>query len=667
MCGIAGFLDGRSTQPDEATSVVGGMASAVTHRGPDDAGVWVDGEVGIALAHRRLAVIDLSRAGHQPMPSATGRRVIVFNGEIYNHFDLRRAIEASSPRAPSWKGRSDTETLLAAIECWGIEEALRTAAGMFAFALWDREDRTLHLARDRAGEKPLYYGWQKGVFLFGSELKVLAAHPAFEGSIDRDALALFLRHRYIPTPWSIYKEVRKLPAGTYVKVAASVSGWRSDGWPQPRRYWSLQRAVAAGREQPFEGASGRAVDALHDLLLATVGRQMAADVPLGAFLSGGIDSSTIVALMQAQSTRPVRTFTVGFEDSVFNEADHARTIAVHLGTEHTELHVSAREALDVIPRLPDLFDEPFADPSQIPTFLVAEMARRQVTVALSGDGGDELFGGYGYYLSTPRIWRWLSRLPLPARRCGASAMAALLPVGSEGWTARLLGGLPKRQGRRWTPARMRRLMRLANCRTGEEFHWLRTSHWARPDAVVRGASEPETVLSEPANWPDASEFSERLMAIDALSYLPDDILVKVDRAAMGASLETRAPFLDHQVMQFVWRLPLRLRMRNTQSKWILRQVLYKYAPRELIDRPKMGFSVPISSWLRGPLRDWGEALLDERRLREEEFFHPRPVRRKWKEHLSEQDSWDGCLWNVLMFQAWLDHERRGSRTGLGRS
>ena len=660
MCGIAGFLGGRRFAPEEASSIARGMADAVAHRGPDDAGVWLDGEAGVALAYRRLAVIDLSPAGRQPMQSASGRSVIVFNGEIYNHLDLRRRLEAQCPDALPWRGHSDTETLLASIEHWGLEKALQATTGMFALAFWDREDRTLCLARDRAGEKPLYYGWQNGVFLFGSELKALAAHPAFAGDVDRDALTLLLRHCCISSPWSIYEGVRKLPAGTYVRMAADASRQRTGELPEPQRYWSLRDMVAAGRAQPFEGSPEDAVETLHDLLLQAIRGQMAADVPLGAFLSGGIDSSTVVALMQAQSGRPVRTFTIGFDESEYNEAEYAKAVAGHLRTEHTELYVSAREALDVVPRLPELFDEPFADSSQIPTFLVAGMARRHVTVALSGDGGDELFGGYGYYVSTPRLWRWLSGMPAPLRRFGASTITAFFATESDRLPGRALRRLPVGRRLRRIRARARKLALLANCRTLEELHWRRLSHWPDPATIVFGASEPGTVLNESTGWPDASEPATRLMAVDALSYLPDDLLVKVDRAAMGVSLETRAPFLDHHVTEFVWRLPLSFRIRNTRSKWILRQMLCKYVPTRLIERPKAGFSVPLASWLRGPLRDWAEALLDGRRLREEGFFDPRPIRRKWHDFLNGHELCEPHLWSILMFQAWLEHNQRSN-------
>ncbi len=661
MCGIAGFF-GREPLPAEAASAIArGMADAVAHRGPDDGGVWLDVEAGAALAYRRLAVVDPSPAGRQPMRSESGRRVIVFNGEVYNHRELRRRLDAHRP-AISWRGHSDTETLLAAIERWGMEEALRASTGMFALALWDREDRALYLARDRIGEKPLYYGLQNGVFLFGSELKALAAHPAFAGDIDRGALALLVRHKYVPSPWSIYKGVRKLPPGTYVKMAAGASGRRGGEPPEPRPYWSLRDVVAAGRARPFEGAPEEAVDVLHDLLLRSVGRQMVADVPLGAFLSGGIDSSTVVALMQAQSARPVRTFTIGFDAIEYDEAPYAKAVASHLGTEHTELYVSAHEAQDVIPRLPSLFDEPFADASQIPTFLVAALARRHVTVALSGDGGDELFGGYSHYLEIPRLWSSLSWAPQRLRRIGAGAVTALLAAESDGAAPRsVLRRLPMVCGLHWTPARVRKLAALIASRTPEELLRRRISHCQHPSAIVRGASEPATVLSEAACWPVAVECVERLMAADMLSYLPDDILVKVDRAAMGASLETRAPFLDHHVVEFVWRLPSSFRIRGAESKWILRQVLFKYLPRRLVDRPKAGFGVPLAFWLRGPLRDWAEALLDERRLREEGFFHPGPVRRTWDAFLKMHDSVEQQLWNILMFQAWLAQSTAAER------
>ena len=659
MCGIAGFLDGRHFIPEEAAAIARGMADAVAHRGPDDAGVWLDGNVGVALAHRRLAVIDVSPAGHQPMQSTSGRHVIVFNGEIYNHLDLRQQLETRFPDACAWKGRSDTETLLAAVDCWGLEEALRAAVGMFACAIWDREDRTLYLIRDRMGEKPLYYGRQNGVFLFGSELKAMATHPAFARDVDRNALTLLLRNGYVPSPWSIDKGVRKLPAGTYLRVAAGTASKGVGELPEPQPYWSLRNVVTAGQVRPFEGTPEDAVDALHDVLIKAVRRQMAADVPLGVFLSGGIDSSTIVALMQAQSDRPVHTFTIGFDEPGYNEAEYAKAVAGHLGTEHTELYVSARDALDVVPRLPVLFDEPFADPSQIPTVLLAGMARRRVTVALSGDGGDELFGGYDDRLQTLRIWRVLATVPMPLCRLGAWALETVLSHGPDRFLFHVFRRIPMGHG--WVPlkAKARKLARWMGCRRPEELYVHRISRWLNPTAVtvVRGASEPATILTEPASWPQVPEFASRLMFADALSFLSENVLVKVDRAAMGVGLETRAPFLDHHVVEFAWRLPVSVKIRNDRLKWCVRRVLDKYVPKRLVERPKGGFSVPLAAWLRGPLKDWAEALLDERRLHVEGFFDPKPVRQKWNEHLSGHAQWDDHLWSILMFQAWLEYHR----------
>ena len=641
MCGIVGFVQPDGFSAPAARSILSAMSAAIAHRGPDDDGVWIDGGAGVALAHRRLAVIDLSPAGHQPMCSSSGRYVIVFNGEIYNHAEIRKQLDACFSTASSWIGRSDTEVLLTAIERFGLRRALHGAIGMFAFALWDREERTLNLARDRLGEKPLYWGWQNGVFMFGSELKALVAHPSFAGEVDREALLALLRHNYVPAPWSIYRGIRKLVAGSFVKLKVGRRGASSD-LPEPTRYWSLDDAIERGRERPFEGGADDAVTALHDVLEEAVVQQVAADVPVGAFLSGGIDSTTIVALMQANSSRPVRTFTIGFEESRYDEAVHAREVARWLGTEHHELYASPRDALDVIPRLPSLYDEPFSDSSQIPTFLVAEMTRRYVTVALSGDGGDELFGGYQRYFRMRDILSVLSPIPPVLRRlCGRAINA--VPV-------------------HWANAlkvfdRARKLAELLGFEREEQLYHVLVSHWRDPAAVVRHVSERRVNLSDPVSWPRAAGIESRMMAVDAVTYLPDDILVKVDRAAMGVSLETRAPFLDHRVVEFAWQLPLSVKIRGRQGKWILRQVLHRYVPPELVDRPKMGFGVPLASWLRGPLRDWAEELLDERRLRTDGYFRPAPIRERWSEHISGRRRWDASLWTVLMFQAWLEETR----------
>lgn len=653
MCGLTGFWQPGGCAGDEAAATARRMADTLVHRGPDDVGVWVDDAAGLALGHRRLAILDLSPAGHQPMVSATGRYVIAFNGEIYNHLELRAALEkvGAGGTAPlSWRGHADTETLLAAIEAWGVEETLQRCVGMFAFALWDRHARTLTLARDRMGEKPLYYGWQRGVLLFGSELKALRAHPAFEGEIDRGVLALYFRYNAVPTPYSIYRGIGKLPPGTYVVLTESAV--RAGVAPEPVAYWSLSEAVRRGLQTPFSGTAAQAVEALDDLLRQAVAGQMVADVPLGAFLSGGIDSSTVVALMQAQSSRPVRTFSIGFHEAGYNEAQHAARVARHLGTEHTELYVTPEQAMAVIPKLPTLYDEPFADSSQIPTFLVAQLARQHVTVALSGDGGDELFGGYTRYVLAHRIWQRLAWMPRVVRAAVAGCLTAPSPATWNGWVDLARPLVPR--GLRYANIgdKLHKLAGILRESQPEAVYRALVSHWTERERVVLGAEEPPTVLTQPEVWPAVDDFRHRMMALDAVGYLPDDILVKVDRAAMGVSLETRVPLLDHRVVEFAWRVPLTMKIRQGHGKWLLRQVLYRYVPRELIERPKMGFGVPIDHWLRGPLREWAEDLLDERRLRDEGFIDPAPVRQKWREHLSGQRNWQYHLWDVLMWEAW---------------
>lgn len=646
------------------------MIDALQHRGPDCGGVWFDDTVGIALAHRRLSILDLSAAGHQPMESSCGRYVMVFNGEIYNHLELRKELErlsstgglgaGSGPHAIAWRGHSDTETVLAAFARWGVRKTLEQCVGMFALALWDRQTRTLTLVRDRLGEKPLYYGWQSGAFLFGSELKALKANPAFQAEIDRGALTLLLRHNYIPAPYSIYQGIRKLWPGTYLQLALDSEHYRSQILPEPQPYWSVQHAVELGQGELMNGGDADAVDRLDRLLRDAVRQQMVADVPLGAFLSGGIDSSTIVALMQAQSVRSVKTFTIGFHEMDYNEAEHAKAVARHLGTEHTELYVTPQEALEVIPRLPLLYDEPFSDSSQIPTFLVSRMTRRHVTVSLSGDAGDELFGGYNRYLLADSISRLLAVFPRAVRRGAARGIMTASPAmwsRAYEWIAPLL---PAKV--RFTQAgdKAHKLATVLGAASDEKIYHRLISHWENPAEVVIGTSEPPTLLTSPETWPAVDSLEHRMMALDTMSYLPDDILAKLDRAAMGASLETRVPMLDHRVVEFAWRLPLSMKIRNGQGKWILRQVLYKYVPRDLMERPKMGFGVPIDSWLRGPLRDWAEMLLDESRLRREGYLHPGPIRKKWSEHLSGRHNWQYQLWDVLMFQAWLEQEHAGN-------
>jgi len=649
MCGIVGLLQTGPLVP-ETRDLLLTMTQRLRHRGPDEGDVWIHEEAGIGLGHRRLSILDLSPTGHQPMHSACGRYVVSYNGEIYNFHSLRQELEA---RGQKFRGRSDTEVLLAAVSQWGLEKAVDRFNGMFAFALWDREGRTLHICRDRIGEKPLYYGWMDKVFLFASELKALVAHPAFKTEIDRDAVALYMRYDYIPAPFCIYKGVYKLPPGTILTISKkNIEG--GAGAPVP--YWSMKHVAERGSADSFTGSETDAAAYLETLLRDAVKLRMIADVPLGVFLSGGIDSSTVVSLMQAQSDRPVKTFTIGFHEAVYDEARHAKAVAQRLGTEHTELYVTPTQAQDVIPRLPILYDEPFSDSSQIPTFLVSELARARVTVALSGDGGDELFGGYNRYFWSQYIWRRIGWMPRNLRVLTASAITTLAP---ETWDTILKGPWTK-----WTDAALMqcpgdKLHKIAQVLPTEDqgaFYLSLLSRWDNPAALVRAGKEPVTILTDRSRWANVKDFRQQMMFLDTVTYLPDDILVKVDRASMGMSLEARVPLLDHRVVEFAWRLPISMKIRGGQGKWLLRQVLRKYVPMELVERPKMGFGVPIDSWLRGPLREWAENLLDERRLEKEGFFSPQPIREKWAEHLSGKRNWQYHLWNVLMFQAWLSEQ-----------
>lgn len=661
MCGFAGYLTYASLIEDAADQLTK-MGLEIASRGPDSHDVWFDAQAGIGLSHRRLAIVDLSPMGAQPMQSASGRYVIAFNGEIYNHLELRRSLISvdchpsdagtSIETVARWRGHSDTETLLKGFDVWGIQATVERCMGMFAFAVWDRNTRTLTLGRDRLGEKPLYYGWQgKGqhaVFLFGSELKALKVHPSFAASIDRDALCLLLRHNYIPAPYSIYKGIAKLEAGCLLAVSLTQRE------PTLVRYWSATVAAIVGCTAPFDGTPEQAVDELEGLLESAVRQQMVADVPLGAFLSGGVDSSTVVALMQAQSAQRVKTFTIGFDEEGYNEAVHAKAVAAHLGTEHTELYVTPQQALDVIPRLPTLYSEPFSDSSQIPTFLVSQLARQQVTVSLSGDAGDELFCGYNRYLLAERLWQKLSFLPAGSRRIMARGLTAITP---SRWNALLgpaQGLLPIAVQQANLGDKLHKAAGVLASPTLDALYLGLVSHWDDPASVVMGATEPATLLTGNAPQLPGLDDIQRMMALDLITYLPDDNLVKVDRATMGVSLEGRVPFLDHRVVEFAWRLPQSMKLRDGVSKWTLRQVLYRHVPKELIERPKMGFGVPIGDWLRGPLKEWAEELLDESRLKREGFFHPAPIRHKWAEHLSGVRNWQYHLWNVLMFQAWLE-------------
>jgi len=643
MCGIAGIFEtaARSSAAGLEDAVVR-MSAMIAHRGPDDSGCWVDAAAGIALGSRRLAILDVSPAGHQPMISASGRHVISFNGEIYNFEALRRELS----QIP-FRGHSDTEVLLAAFDMWGIPATLPRLNGMFAMAVWDRMDRALYLARDRFGEKPLYYGWMGPTLLFGSELKSLRVHSSFACELDRNALALYLRHNCIPAPHSIYEGVRKLPAASCLR--ADTAGLSS---ARMYSYWNLREIAERGAVDPFRGSIEDAVEHADSLLRQSVRMRMVSDVPLGVFLSGGIDSSTVVALMQAQSGRPVRTFSIGLHESGYNEAEDAHAVAQHLRTEHTELYITPEEALGVIPQLASIYDEPFADSSQIPTFLVSRLARRYVTVALSGDAGDEVFGGYNRYAWTEKLWRRVRWMPQPARRLLANAVTSASPQRWDRFFEVLGPALPASFRQRLPGFKVHKMAGVLDADSLQEIYLRLASHWLDPSALVLGATEPSTLLTDQDEWAEVPTFTEQMMYLDGVTYLQDDILVKLDRASMAVSLEARVPMLDPHVVEFAWSLPLSMKVRGKESKRVLHHLLARYLPSRVFERPKMGFGIPLDGWLRGPLRDWAETLLDEHRLRQEGYFDPRPIREKWEEHLRGRH-WEFHLWDILMFQAWL--------------
>jgi len=633
MCGLAGFISFESSNLKDSLIR---MINTLAHRGPDDQDIWL--EAGVGLAHRRLSILDLSPDGRQPMLSPSGRYVIVYNGEVYNFKDIRSQLSGIA-----WRGHSDTEVILAAIETWGLEAALQKFIGMFAFALWDKHTATLHLVRDRLGIKPLYYGWSGKTFLFGSELKALRAWPSFDGKVNRNALALFLKHKYVPTPYSIYENIYKLPQGHVLSISADI---KPNNLPEAKAYWSAQNVIETANA--FSGSSEEAIEQLESLLKDAIKLRMVADVPLGAFLSGGIDSSTVVALMQTMSSQRVSTFSIGFQQDAYNEAQYAKAVAEHLNTNHTELYVSGKEAMAVIPQLPSLYDEPFAASSQIPTYLVSKLARSDVTIALSGDGGDELFAGYTRYLWASKIWNKMNSVPRSLREILAKILQSVPP---HLWDS-IFKLLPSKFQQTLPSEKIRKLADILPLNTADDIYRHLASDWT--ESIVVGGDIPPYALNDKTIADRFPNFTERMMYLDLMTFLPDEVLTKVDRATMGASLEARVPLLDHRVVEFAWQLPLSLKLHDGQGKYPLRQILYKYVPKELIERPKMGFGVPIDEWLRGDLRDWAGDLLSPERLKREGFFDVSAIQEKWKEHSSGKRNWQSHLWNVLMFEAWFD-------------
>ncbi|MGB6795536.1 MAG: asparagine synthase (glutamine-hydrolyzing) [Xanthobacteraceae bacterium] len=637
MCGIAGFIGAASGGDIGATAEA--LAKSIAYRGPDDQGIWTDNECETALVHRRLSIIDLSAAGHQPMLSADGRYVISYNGEVYS---FRPIADELAARGHKFRGHSDTEVILESFAVNGIEATLKRMIGMFAIALWDRRDRTLTLMRDRLGIKPLYWAKFGNTFLFGSELKALRAHPGWTPRIDQSAVAAFMRHNYIPAPRTIYEGVHKLEPGTVLTLP-----WRSE--PNISRFWDARSVARDGSHNPVEGSDAELTEQLESLLKDAVSRRMIADVPLGAFLSGGVDSSTVVALMQAAKSGTVKSFSIGFDIEGYNEAPHAAAVARHLQTDHTELTVTSKEALDVIPRLADFYDEPFADSSQIPTYLVSAMTRKYVTVALSGDGGDELFAGYNRYQLTQRFWRSLSLMPRAVRKGAAAALTAVRP---DRWT-QILSALPSRLRPPQAGDKVHKAAAVLRLDSADAVYRRLVSHW-EPSEIMPQVAEPRSILDDATVAKDFPDLLERMQFLDLVTYLPDDILTKVDRASMAVALEARVPLIDHRVVEFAWRLPENVKVRNGTSKWLLRQVLNRHVPSELIERPKMGFGIPLGEWLRGPLRDWAETLLNEQRLRQAGLLDAGMVRRYWADHLDGRRNWQYLIWDVLMLEAWRE-------------
>ena len=651
MCGFSGFFLKNGIENSNPSDILLKMNAEIEHRGPNDSGIWYDRKSLVGLSHRRLSIQDLSKRGHQPMTSNSGRYVIAYNGEIYNHKSLRKKIENCTIDKIKWHGTSDTETLLACIESFGVKRALKEVSGMFAFALWDCKYKSLVLARDRFGEKPLYYGLQNGALLFGSDLKSMKQHPKFQGEINRGAIALLMRYGYIPCPSSIYTNIYKLPPGSYITFQSPES------LANIVYYWKLSNNVNDNiiGEHPLSYKDS--VQKLNALIGDSVEMQMASDVPVGSLLSGGIDSTLITALAQSRSIGQIKTFTIGFDENLYNEARHAKEVAKYLDTNHTELYVTPKDAIDVIQKIPDIYTEPFADPSQIPTFLVSEMVKKHVTVSLSGDAGDEIFAGYNRYVMTDQYWKKISNMPHSLKQFISRNIENIPPDRLNKFLLHMQKMLPTKYQQVNIGEKLHKASIALRSKTPDELYCAMISRWQNPEDLVINVSRDQTLVKHPIHFND-DDIVHKMMEIDTVTYLPDDILCKVDRSSMFVGLEARSPFLDHKIVEFAWSLPLEYKIKNGMGKAILRDVLYKHVPKELVNRPKMGFGVPISSWLRGPLKEWANDLLSEDLLRSEGFFYAELVRKKWHEHQLGTHNWQYQLWTILMFQLWLKNEKK---------
>jgi len=648
MCGIAGFISPFFNNNFE--KAVSSMLNKIEHRGPDDEGIWFDSNYGIALGHRRLSIVDLSSAGHQPMISQCKKYYIVFNGEIYNHNFLREEL----PDSIKWKGHSDTETLINAISYWGLKKSLEKLVGMFAFAVWNIDEKKLILARDRLGEKPLYFGFRGETMLFASELKAIEAFPADPLSIDRISLEKYLIYGYVPSPNTIYEGIYKLPPGNFLEL--SLDDIKKRSLPNFSQYWSFDSITTRQLSDPFSGSTMKAIDHLENLLKISISGQLLGDVPIGAFLSGGIDSSTVVAIMQSQSRKPINTFTIGFEELKYDESKSAKAISSHLGTNHFEFFLTPKDALNSIPRLSEIYDEPFSDVSQIPTFLISKFASNKVKVCLSGDGGDELFCGYYRHIAGPIIYKILKNIPLPLRKGIATFIKFFPPSSWDRFYYCMESILPKFLRINFPGLKIYKISELINCKNLYEIYLSLISSWSDTKNLISNSQYlKENLKDNQFNFRD-KESHQMMMYLDSINYLPNDILVKVDRAAMSSSLETRMPLLDHRLVEFAWSIPFEYKVQNKRTKWLLREVLKRYLPDYLVEKPKTGFSVPIAEWLRGPLKNWANDLLDEKLITSQEYFSFEPIKLKWQQHLSGNFDYSRELWTILMFQAWLQRK-----------